>query len=199
MSETAKVREAEMELEDALLDVCPMRRGECGGCATRLHIAAMALLDSLAAAPALAEENERLERVREAAAELLEVAQLRGDNELPHPCDDAKLWTARMQDAWVELDDALTLAAAPAAEAKDDRCICGHEKHVHFHAKTGDLMDCGTAGCKCSQYRPAFSAPAAEAGRTCCTHGPEMHNSGECMDIKCPCQGHVAAPKREEA
>ena len=35
--------------------------------------------------------------------ELLEVAALRGDNVLPHPCDDPKLWNARMQTAWDEL------------------------------------------------------------------------------------------------
>lgn len=51
----------------------------------------------------------RVERdgLREAAAELLEVAVLRGDNELPHPADEDKLWTARMQTAWDELDAAL--------------------------------------------------------------------------------------------
>ncbi len=38
-----------------------------------------------------------------AAIELLAVAELRGDDELPHPSDDEKLWTARMQDAWGDL------------------------------------------------------------------------------------------------
>jgi hypothetical protein len=64
--------------------------------------------------PALCDEIESLrERVKElevkeekssclinAVEELLEVANLRGDNDLPHPADDPKLWTARMQDAW---------------------------------------------------------------------------------------------------
>lgn len=36
----------------------------------------------------------------DAMEELIEVAQLRGDQELPHPADEEKLWTARMQDAW---------------------------------------------------------------------------------------------------
>lgn len=36
----------------------------------------------------------------DAVDELLEVANLRGDNDLPHPCNDHKLWTARMQTAW---------------------------------------------------------------------------------------------------
>ena len=49
----------------------------------------------------------RDQELYEAAQELLEVAELRGDNVLPHPCDDAKLWTARMQDAWDELECAV--------------------------------------------------------------------------------------------
>ena len=45
--------------------------------------------------------------VGQAAQELLEVADLRGDSELSHPADDEKLWTARMQTAWDELRAAL--------------------------------------------------------------------------------------------
>lgn len=41
-----------------------------------------------------------IERLREALMELVEVARLRGDCELPHPADDPLLWTARMQEAW---------------------------------------------------------------------------------------------------
>ncbi len=51
-------------------------------------------------------EGER-DALRTASAELLEVADLRGDADLPHPEDDAKLWTARMQTAWDELRAAL--------------------------------------------------------------------------------------------
>jgi len=43
---------------------------------------------------------ERLDILRDAVGELLEVATLRGDNNLPSPPDDPLLWTARMQDAW---------------------------------------------------------------------------------------------------
>lgn len=43
-----------------------------------------------------------------ALEELLEVADLRGDNRLPHPADDPKLWSARMQTAWDEAAAALT-------------------------------------------------------------------------------------------
>lgn len=50
--------------------------------------------------------------LRDALEELVEVARLRGDNELPHPSDDPKLWTARMQDAW---DNAADLLEAPPA------------------------------------------------------------------------------------
>ena len=46
-------------------------------------------------------------RLHDAASELLEVANLRGDNDLPHPADDPKLWTGRMQDAWQDLAEAL--------------------------------------------------------------------------------------------
>lgn len=42
-----------------------------------------------------------------ALSELLEVADLRGDSDLPHPCDDPKLWTARMQTAWEDARAAL--------------------------------------------------------------------------------------------
>ena len=57
-----------------------------------------------------------LRGVNDAADELLEVARLREDNELPHPADDPKLWTARMQDAWDELANAL--AALPERPKK---------------------------------------------------------------------------------
>ena len=53
-------------------------------------------------------------RLLEAAKELLEVANLRGDDDLPHPSNDPKLWTSRMQDAWDELR-----AALAAIEGKD--------------------------------------------------------------------------------
>lgn len=40
-------------------------------------------------------------RLREALEELIEVSDLRGDiDEIPHPCDDPKLWTARLISAW---------------------------------------------------------------------------------------------------
>lgn len=50
----------------------------------------------------------KLAKVVEAATELIEVAELRGDNELPHPVNDDKLWTARMQDGWDNLGIALS-------------------------------------------------------------------------------------------
>ncbi len=63
--------------------------------------------DELIAREAAEAKCERLDRVHEAAKEVWEVTQLRGDEDLPHPADDPKLWTARMQDAWCELDAAL--------------------------------------------------------------------------------------------
>ena len=44
----------------------------------------------------------------DAAEELLEVADHRGDNVLPHPADDTLLWTARMQTAWDEIAEVVT-------------------------------------------------------------------------------------------
>lgn len=55
----------------------------------------------------LVRERDRLRDIYYASTELFEVAQLRGDNELPHPADDPLLWTARMQDAWDDLETAL--------------------------------------------------------------------------------------------
>ena len=46
---------------------------------------------------------KRVDLFELAVAELLEVANLRGDNDLPHPADDPELWTARMQNAWNSL------------------------------------------------------------------------------------------------
>ena len=43
-----------------------------------------------------------------AAAETFEVAELRGETDLPHPSNSTMEWTARMQTAWIELHIALT-------------------------------------------------------------------------------------------
>lgn len=74
-----------------------------------LHEAIVATARDFLATPA-AKAGERvraMERVVAAADELNEVANLRGDNELPASTDDPKLWMARMQDAWNELGAAL--------------------------------------------------------------------------------------------
>lgn len=55
-------------------------------------------------------ELEAARDIVNASEELLEVARLRGDDELPHPCDDQKLWTARMQTAWEELGSLIDAA-----------------------------------------------------------------------------------------
>ena len=80
--------EAEVKLLRGLVEVC-------GEVANRLA-------EELK--PAKAERD----RLRDAAEELLEVAYLRGDNDLPHPSDSDKLWTAGMQTAWNELKAALS-------------------------------------------------------------------------------------------
>ena len=51
-----------------------------------------------------------------AATELLEVADLRGDSDLPHPSNDNNFWTARMQTAW----DDLRVALAESQEGKEE-------------------------------------------------------------------------------
>lgn len=51
--------------------------------------------------------DPRVAALVEATDELLEVADLRGDADLPHPANDDRLWTARMQDAWDSLRAAL--------------------------------------------------------------------------------------------
>ena len=49
-----------------------------------------------------------LEKVVEAAEELVDVSDLRGDiDDIPNPCDDPKLWTARVITAWDSLRAAL--------------------------------------------------------------------------------------------
>lgn len=67
-------------------------------------------IDKIQAAALTAAEAVRGDRERalvEALGELIEVADLRGDAELPLPADDDKLWTARMQTAWDEARQAL--------------------------------------------------------------------------------------------
>lgn len=46
----------------------------------------------------------QVEELEGVLAELLEVARLRGDNSLPHPDQDPKSWSARMQTAWDEAE-----------------------------------------------------------------------------------------------
>ena len=44
--------------------------------------------------------NSELSNLLSAAIELVSVANQRGDDEILHPPDDPKLWSARMQSAW---------------------------------------------------------------------------------------------------
>lgn len=53
-------------------------------------------------------EREAQSTLKDAVEELLTVAMLRGDNDLPSPPDDPGLWTARMQEAWYELERVFT-------------------------------------------------------------------------------------------
>jgi hypothetical protein len=74
----------------------------------------------------LAASRER-DRLADAAVELLAVAKLRGDDELPHPANDPKLWTARMQAAWCDLESA-TEASRPNAIAESVSLAQAQEK-----------------------------------------------------------------------
>jgi len=56
------------------------------------------------------EARAEVERLREAATELLEVADLSEDSLLPPPECDPLLWAARTQDAWDDLRAALKAA-----------------------------------------------------------------------------------------
>ncbi len=57
--------------------------------------------------------DQELTALRAALAELIMVADLRGDSTLPRPENDPILWTARMQTAWDEAR--ATLASAEEA------------------------------------------------------------------------------------
>ncbi len=57
--------------------------------------------------PTEALEDGAVGKLVEALEELIEVADLRGDTELPHPSDSDEPWTARMQTAWDEIRAAL--------------------------------------------------------------------------------------------
>jgi len=48
--------------------------------------------------------KSQLDKAEKVLKELVETAGLRGDNDLPHPADDPKTWSARMQTAWDEAD-----------------------------------------------------------------------------------------------
>jgi len=69
----------------------------------------------------LAETEAALGEAVEKMEELKEVADLRGDNDLPHPSDDPKTWTARMQDAWDELAEFLDSSPAHRGRALLER------------------------------------------------------------------------------
>lgn len=65
--------------------------------------------------------TEPEQRFLNAAVELLAVAEIRGDDELPHPWDDEKPWTARMQDAWLEFRKVVELARPGAVHHEKSR------------------------------------------------------------------------------
>ena len=75
----------------------PFMACKCCGVKLELHEAAFV---AACQGCALAKPGARVKRLEAVLRELVEVATLRGDNDLPHPMNDPKLWTARMQDAW---------------------------------------------------------------------------------------------------
>jgi hypothetical protein len=112
------------------------------------------------------------------ARELLEVADLRGDADLPRPEDDNKLWTARMQTAWDELRNALTapqLAPEPRqsdmltealrfyAEPRNYRSPAGTPEWPSTNPMQSDLDAEGKPGVRA---RAALAAPRPERKHT---------------------------------
>lgn len=79
--------------------------------------------------------------------ELCEVAHLRGDDNLPHPADDPRMWTARMQTAWDEANTLLDSTPAADLEAHDARVRreeregfrCAPDGYVHCVEAPPDL------------------------------------------------------------
>jgi len=53
------------------------------------------------------DHSEKLNMLLLSIEELLEVAYLRGDNDVPLPENDPRLWSVRMQTAWDEMERAL--------------------------------------------------------------------------------------------
>ena len=111
------------------------------------------------------------DRLAEAAKELLEVATLRGDNNLPHPSNDSKLWTARMADAW----DGLEAALSPAPKLVEctsliNDIICGEcETCLAAAPKPERLLIDHTQGCPFREQR----------GKCTCEPAPKQEASGE--------------------
>jgi hypothetical protein len=69
-----------------------------------------------------------------AAREVLEVADLRGDTDLPNPADDLKPWTARMRTAWEGLRVILARADAALAGEPGERSYSAEEMREAFAA-----------------------------------------------------------------
>ncbi len=92
-----KVRERfERHLEMAAKVGAPPTHPEWSPAPAHLH----AEIEEVLAADTSPQQEVSL---RDAAEELLECADLRGDAYLPHPEDDPQFWSARMQTAWDEL------------------------------------------------------------------------------------------------
>jgi hypothetical protein len=66
--------------------------------------------DALECAAELVRVRKINAELLEALEELVEVAELRGDSDIPHPCDDPKTWSARMADAWADARAAIAKA-----------------------------------------------------------------------------------------
>ena len=92
----------------------------------------------------LAASKEREAGLRDAAEELLEVAYLRGDREMPHPADDPKNWTLRMDDAWSGLE----AAVAPPVQAKGVTEGATHIKPFLMPSEAGSVMGTSEARLK---------------------------------------------------
>ena len=88
--------------------------------------------------------QDAMDEIYHTLRELVEVADLRGDSDLPAPADDPKLWTARMTEAWGDANKVLLKFMCKQCYGT------GHPTDIRGGAITG--LQCYT--CEGSGHRP---------------------------------------------
>ena len=117
----------------------------------------------------LAEVERQAAAAMAALAELVEVADLRGDSDLPHPCDDPKLWTARMITAWEEARAALEGTAGrdfvPRAEHETVQAQVAAMRAALERIAAPFIVTCEQAGFMRDDAKITLAALQPDAGR----------------------------------